>query len=327
MKIPRRNFIALLGNMAVWPLAARAQQPAIPLIGYLTSLRNDRPNIVDGFRCGLMEAGYVEGRDVTIEYRFAENQHDRLSALATDLVKRKVAVIVATGGGDSILAAIATTTTIPIVFTYGSDPVRDGFVASFSHPGGNVTGITFFNSAISGKGLGLLSELVPDADLVALLVNPTNPEFAALQRDAEEAARALGRQLLILKTSTPTEIDRAFATSREQHATALLVGGDAFLTSRRQQIVALAARDAVPALYFNRDFVAEGGLMSYGNDIPDAYRRAGLYAGRILKGEKPADLPVDQATKFELIINLKTARALGLNVPPELSARADEVVE
>ena len=205
--------------------------------------------------------------------------------------------------------------------------MRDGFVASFRHPGGNVTGITFFNSAISGKGLGLLSELVPDADLVALLVNPTNPEFEALQRDAEEAARALGRQLLILKTSTPTEIDRAFATSREQHATALLVGGDAFLTSRRQQIVALAARDAVPALYFNRDFIAEGGLMSYGNDIPDAYRRAGLYAGRILKGEKPADLPVDQATKFELIINLKTARALGLNVPPELSARADEVVE
>ena len=323
----RRTFIAGLGGAAAWPLVARAQQPAIPLIGYLTSLKNDRPNIVDGFRRGLMEASYVDGRDVTIEYRFAENQHDRLPALATDLVNRNVAVIVATGGGDLILAAMAATTTIPIVFTYGSDPVRDGFVASFSHPGGNVTGITFFNGALSAKGLGLLSELVPNADLVALLVNPTNPEFAVLQRAAEGAARALGCKLLVLNTSTPTEIDLAFATSREQHAAALLVGGDAFLTSRRQQIVALAARDAVPALYFNRDFIAEGGLMSYGNDIPDAYRRAGLYAGRILKGERPADLPIDQATKFELVINLKTAKTLGLDVPPGLSARADEVIE
>ena len=324
----RRTFIAALGGVAAWPMVARGQQqPAIPLIGYLTSLRNDRPNIVDGFRRGLMEAGYVDGRDVTIEYRFAENQHDRLPALATDLVNRKVAVIVATGGGNSILAATAATTTIPIVFTYGSDPVRDGFVASFSHPGGNVTGITFFISALTAKGLGLLSELVPNADLVALLVNPTNPESPAIQRYAEEAARALGRKLLVLNTSTPTEIDRAFATSREQHAAALLVGGDAFLTSRRQQIVALAARDAVPALYFNRDFIAEGGLMSYGNDITDALRRAGLYAGRILKGERPADLPVDQATKFELVINLKTAKTLGLDVPPGLSARADEVIE
>ena len=323
----RRAFIAGLGGVAAWPLVARAQQPTMPEIGYLTSLRNDRPNLTDGFRRGLMEAGYVDGRDVTIEYRFAENQHDRLPALATDLVNRNVAVIVATGGGASILAAMAATTRIPIVFTHGGDPVRDGFVASFSHPGGNVTGIAFFAAALSAKGLGLLSELVPNADLVALLVNPTNPGFAALQRDAEEAARALGRKLLVLNTSTPTEIDRAFATSREQHAAALLVGGDPFMTSRRQQIVALAARDAVPALYFNRDFIAEGGLMSYGNDITDAYRRAGLYAGRILKGKRPADLPVDQATKFEFIINLKTAKALGLDVPTTLLARADEVIE
>ena len=309
------------------PFEAYGQQPATPVIGYLTTLGNDRPNIVDGFRRGLKEAGYVDGRDVTIEYRFAENQHGRLPALATDLVNRKVAVIVATGGGDSILAAMAATTTIPIIFTYGSDPVRDGFVASFSHPGGNVTGITFFNASLSAKGLGLLSELVPNADLVALLINPTNPEFAALQQDAQDAARALHRQLLVLNTSTPSEIDSAFATLRERHAAALLVGGDAFLTSRRQQIVALAARDAVPALYFNRDFITEGGLMSYGNDIPDAYRRAGLYAGRILSGEKPADLPIDQATKFELVINLKTAKTLSLDVPPGLSARADEVIE
>jgi putative tryptophan/tyrosine transport system substrate-binding protein len=327
MKIPRRKFITLLGSTAAWPLAARAQQPAMPVVGYLTSLRNDRPNIVDGFRRGLMEAGYIDGRDVTIAYRFAENQHDRLPALATDLVNRKVAVIVATGGGDSILAAMTATNTIPIVFTYGSDPVRDGFVASFSHPGGNVTGITFFNAALSAKGLGLLSELVPNADLVALLVNPTNPEFAALQQDAQEAAIALHRQLLVLNTSTPPEIERAFAALRERHAAALVVGGDAFLTSRRQQIVALAARDGVPALYFNRDFIVDGGLMSYGNDIPDAYRRAGLYAGRILKGERSADLPVDQATKFELVINLKTAKALGLDVPPTVLARADEVIE
>ena len=290
------------------------------------SLSNDRPNIVDGFRRGLMEAGYVDGRDVTVEYRFAENQHDRLPTLVTDLVNRKVAVIIATGGGDSILAAMAATTTIPIVFTYGSDPVRDGFVASFSHPGGNVTGITFFNSALSAKGLGLLSELVPNADLVALLVNPTNRNSRPYceMRKGPHARSAANCLFLIqahrLKSTAPLP-------RRVNNTLPLLVGGDAFLTSRRQQIVALAARDAIPALYFNRDFIAEGGLMSYGNDIPDAYRRAGLYAGRILKGERPADLPVDQATKFELVINLKTAKTLGLEFPPTLSARADEIIE
>ena len=264
---------------------------------------------------------------MAIEYRFAENQHDQLPALAADLVGRKATVIAATGGGNAILAAKAATTTIPIVFTFGGDPIQHGYVASLSRPGGNITGVSFFNTMLAAKGLGLLHELVPEAAVIALMVNPKIPETARMLSDTREASRVLGRELLIFNASTPSEIDIAFADVRQRRAGALLVGGDPFFSSRRQQIVALAARDAIPALYLNREFVAEGGLMSYGNDTTDAYRRAALYVGRILKGEKPADLPIDQATRFEFVINLKTAKALGLEVPPALSARADEVIE
>jgi putative ABC transport system substrate-binding protein len=325
----RRAFITLIGGAAAaWTLSARAQQPTLPTVGLLTSLgRNDRPNLVEAIRRGLSEAGYVEGRNVTIEYRFAENQYDRLPALAADLVSRKVAVIAATGGNNTILAAKASTATIPIVFTTGGDAVQAGLVDSLNRPGGNATGISWFGYMLSGKALGLLHELVPDAAIIALMLNPKDRETETAQRDSQEAARALGRQLLVLNASTPGEIDAAFATLRQQRAGALLVASDPFFTARRQQIVALAARDAIPAMYFNREFVAEGGLLSYGNDVPDAYRRAGLYVGRILKGEKPTNLPVEQATKFALAINLKTAKALGLKIPESFLLRADEAFE
>jgi putative ABC transport system substrate-binding protein len=325
----RREFITLLGGAAVaWPLAALAQQPAMPVIGFLSSVgRNDRPHLTDAFGRGLSDAGYVEGRNVTIEYRFADNQHDRLPALAAELVGRKVTMMLATGGGNSILAAKAATTTIPIVFTLGGDPVQQGYVASLNRPGGNVTGISWFGALLAAKALGLLHELMPSAAVIALLVNSKLPEAARTLSDAQEAARALGLHLLVLNASTPGEINAAFAALVEKRAGALLVGGDAYLTTRRQQIVSLAAYVAIPAMYPNREFMMEGGLMSYGNDTIEAYRRAGLYAARILRGEKPADLPVDQATKFEFLINLKAAKTLGLEVPPGLSARADEVIE
>lgn len=325
----RREFLSLVGGAAVsWPVVARAQQPAMPVVGFMTTLgRNERPNLAAAFRRGLSEAGYVEGRNVAIEYRYAENQHDQLPALATELADRKVAVIAATGGGNSILAAKASTSTIPIVFLTGGDPVQEGYVASINRPGGNVTGVNWFGTQLVAKGLGLLHELVPNAAVVALLSNPKLPESVRAVSDAPEAVRTLGWQVLVLNASAPSEIDTAFTMLRQRRAGALLVPGDPFFTSRRQQIVALAARDAIPAMYFNREFVAEGGLMSYGNDTTDAYRRAGVYVGRILNGASPSDMPVEQATKFEFVINLKTAKALSLTVPPVLLARTDEVIE
>ena len=324
----RRRFITLLGGAAVWPVAARAQHPVTPVVGFMTSLgQNERPNLRDAFRRGLSEVGFVEGRNVAIEYRFAEGHPDRLPALAADLVGRKVVVIAATGGGASVLAAKAATTTIPVVFTTAGDPVQQGFVASLNRPGGNLTGISWFGAQVSGKGLGLLHELIPNTAVVALLANPNLPESGRIISDAQEATRSFGQQLLVLNASTPREINAAFATARQQRASALYVGGDPFFTSRRQQIVALATRDAIPDMYANREFVVEGGLMSYGNDVTDPYREAGRYVGRILKGDNPADLPVVQPTKFEFVINLSTAKVLGLEVPPTLSARADEVIE
>jgi ABC-type uncharacterized transport system substrate-binding protein len=326
--IERRKFLATLGGAAAWPLAARAQQPAVPVIGFLNALgRNDRPNLPEAFRRGLSESGYAEGRNVAIEYRFAENQHDRLPALATDLVERKVAVIAATGRGASIWAAKAATSTIPIVFTTGGDPVQEGYVARLNRPGSNVTGVSWFSNLVAGKGLGLLHELFPNAAVIALLVNPKLPETVRMEREGREAARSLGQQLLVLNASTPSEIDTAFAAMRQRRVGALLVGADPFLSSRRQQIVALAARDAIPDMYTNREFVEEGGLMSYGNDTADSYRRAGVHVGRILNGALPADLPVDQATKFELVVNVKAAKAIGLTIPESFLARADEVIE
>jgi putative tryptophan/tyrosine transport system substrate-binding protein len=327
--VRRREFLGLIGATAAgWPIVVSAQQPATPVIGFLSSLaRNERPNLADAFRRGLNEAGYVEGRNIAVEYRYADNQYDRLPALAAELVDRKVAVIAATGGGNSILAAKAATTTVPIVFTYGADPVREGYVASLNRPGGNITGVTFFNPLLSAKSLELLDDLVPAPAVIGLMINPRNRESERVLNGAQEAARTLGRELLVLNASTASEIDLVFASLRQRRAGGLFVGGDPFVTTRRQQIVALAARDAIPAVYANRDFVVEGGLMSYGNDVADAYRRAALYVGRILKGDKPAQLPVDQATKFELLINLKTAKALGLTFPPTLLARADEVIE
>jgi putative tryptophan/tyrosine transport system substrate-binding protein len=324
--IERRKFLATLGGAAAWPLAARAQQ--MPVIGFLNGLgQNDRPNLPAAFRRGLGEAGYVDGRNVAIEYRFAENRLDRLPELTADLVGRKVNVIAATGGGAPVLAAMAATKTIPIVFTTAGDPVQMGYVASLNRPGGNITGVSWFHGLLAGKALGLLHELVPNAAVVALFVNPKLPESPRMRSDAQEAARALGRQLLVLDASTASEIDAAFATMRERRAGALLIGADPFFSSRLQQIVALTARDAIPAMYVNREFVEEGGLISYGNDTADSYRRAGVYVGRILNGASPADLPVDQATKFELVVNVKAAKAIGLTIPESFLARADEVIE
>jgi putative tryptophan/tyrosine transport system substrate-binding protein len=326
--IERRKFLATLGGAATWPLAARAQQPAMPVIGFIRDGTADAStHYVAAFRKGLNEVGVVEGQNVTVEYHWLEGRHDRLPALMADLVRRQVAVM-ATIGNVPTLAAKAATATIPIVFGVGDDPVRLGLVASFARPGGNATGINFLNQEVASKRLRLLHELVPNAVRVALLVNPANAAGTETAlRIVQEAAPTIGLQIQILKASTSREIDAAFATIERERPDALFVSGDAFFISRAVQFATLAARSRIPATYAGRDFVAVGGLMSYGTDFPEAFLQVGVYTGKILKGAKPADLPVTQSTKFALVINLQTARSLGIEVPPGVLSIADEVIE
>jgi putative ABC transport system substrate-binding protein len=323
----RRELMLLLAGAMTSSRALRAQQKATPVIGFLSSLSPGAfaDPLVAAFHKGLGETGYVEGQNVAIEYRWAAGRYDRLPALAADLVNRKVDLIVASGGLPSALAAKSATATIPIVFPALSDQVAAGVVASLAHPGGNLTG--FIQFELMPKRLELLSELVPRARVIALLVNPNDPRTEGLIRDLQEAAGAKGVQLPILKASSESEVDTAFTTLVQLHAGALLVGVDAFFNSRREQLVGLASRHAVPAIYPWREAAAAGGLISYGANIPALFRQAGIYAGKILKGAKPADLPVQQPTTFELVVNLNTAKALGLTVPPSILSRADEVIE
>ena len=326
----RRAFMTLAcGAAAAWPLAARAQQPAMPVVGFLDSRSPDAlTDRLRGFRQGLKDTGHVEGENVTILYRWAENKFDRLPELAAELVRRPVAMIVASGGTAVTFAAKSATTTIPIVFNTAEDPVRLGLVASLARPGGNLTGVNFFNIELAAKQLALLRELVPAATRIAVLVNPAHATISETTlRDVASAARAMGLQLRIFNASTSREIDAAFATLVQERPDALFVGGDPFLNTRRLQLSLLAMRHAIPATYSGREYAEVGGLMTYGSDITDAYRQIGAYAGRILKGAKPAELPVVQAIKFELVINAQTARILGLTVPPTLLATADEVIE
>jgi putative tryptophan/tyrosine transport system substrate-binding protein len=326
--IRRRKFITLLGGASAWPLAASAQQ-ALPVIGFLDPRSPDATaDLVSAFRQGLKDIGYAEPETVTIEFRWAQGRYDRLPALVSELVGRPVAVIVTAGGAPSVLAAKAATTTIPIVYVAGGDPIAMGLVASVNRPGGNVTGVNMFTVMLSGKRLGLLRELVPGSALIAVLLNPENPRnFETQQKEVKDASRTVGQQIHIVSASTEPELDAAFASLRELRAGALLVGADPFFYSRRDRVVMLAARYAIPAMYEHRDFTVAGGLMSYGTNFTDSYRQAGRYAGRVLRGEKPGDLPVVQATKFELLINLKTAHNLALSVPNSMQLLADEVIE
>jgi putative tryptophan/tyrosine transport system substrate-binding protein len=326
--IRRREFIVTLGGVAcAWPLAARAQQPAMPVIGWLgTDSREVENSEVVSFQQGLKEAGYIEGQNLAIEYRWAEGQYDRLPALAADLVRRQVTVIAASANGAA-LAAKAATTTVPIVFQVGFDPVQLGLVASLNRPGGNATGVTSLNTEVGPKKLELLHELVPNVAVIGLLVNPDNPTAEIQSREAQVAARKLGLELHIVHARTERDFDAAFATLVKLRAGALVIGPDPIFRNRSRQLGALALRYAVPAISPYRDFAAGGGLMSYGTNIADLFRPVGIYAGRILKGEKPADLPVQQAVKVDLVLNFKTAKTLGITVPLPLSGRADEVIE
>ena len=326
----RREFIAAIsGALAAWPLAARAQQPAMPVIGFLSSrMASERTSVLlDAFRHGLNEAGYVEGQTVAIEYRWAELRNDRLSAMAADLVRRQVAVIAAAGGTEVASVAQKATATIPIVFNTGGDPVRAGLVASLNRPGGNVTGVTPFTRQLGPKQLGLLHAMVPTATTIAVLVNQNNPDSEAQLRDVQEAAHALRMQILPLKIESERDFEAAFARLKHEGGGGLLVGGGAFYAVHRVQLADLAARHAVPAIYTLREFALAGGLMSYAASLVEAYHQVGVYVGRVLNGEKPADLPVLQPSRFQLVLNLKTAKALGLTVPPTLLALADEVIE
>jgi ABC-type uncharacterized transport system substrate-binding protein len=330
--VRRRDLICFLGGAAAasWPLTARAQQPSMPVIGYFSgrSPTTDGPMLA-AFREGLGETGYVDGKNVATEFRWARGQYDHLPALANDLVRRNVAVIVTSGGDPTAHAAKAATSTIPIVFNAGGDPVESDLVASLNRPDGNLTGVASILSTLMPKQFGLLSELLPQAAVIGVLVNPENfgRTIASRIADMEVAAREVGRQLIILKASTEVDIDAAFASLVRQRAQALLVTPGAFFVTQTQRLVALAARHALPTMYFRRELVDVGGLISYASSTAEAYRQMGIYAGRILKGEKPSDLPVVQPTKFELVINLKTAKALKLDIPPTLLARADEVIE
>jgi putative ABC transport system substrate-binding protein len=324
--VKRREFIALLGGAAAWPLAARAQQPAMPVIGFLRSTSLAAfANLVAAFRKGLSEAGYVEGQNVAIEYRYADNQLERLPGLVAELIRLPVAVIVA--NTIAALAAKAATTTVPIVFATGSDPVVDGLVASLNRPGGNVTGVSFVEGLLGPKRLEMLRQLVPTAATIAMLVGTDTLQARIERRDVELAAQALGQQLIIAPVGSENEFDGAFTSIVGRGAKALLVGSGALLASNRERVVAFAARHAIPAIYTIREFVEAGGLMSYGASIVEAYRQTGIYAGRVLKGEKPADLPVMQSTRFELIVNLNAAKALGITVPSDVLSIVDEVIE
>ena len=323
----RREFMSLLAGAAAWPLAARAQQPAMPVMGYLNSRSRDTDTpFLAAFHRGLNETGYVEGQNVAIEYRWADGQYDRLPVLATDLVRRRVTVMAATST-PAALAAKAATSAIPIVFTTAADPIAVGLVDSLSRPSGNVTGVNSYLSDLGAKRLELLRQLVPNDAVIGMLVNPNYPDAESQAKDVKEAARTLGQQVHVVNADSEGDLNRAFATFIELKADALLVSLDSFFLSRREQLVALAARHKIPVMYFARDFVLAGGLMSYGSDLADSYRQAGVYTGQILKGAKPVDLPVLQPTKFELSINTTTAKSLGLSIPDRLLALADEVIE